>query len=134
MAKKHDLELVVVTPERQVLSERVDSVVIPAHDGEYGILYNHTPVMCELGVGQLRYAQSGQTRRVFIDGGFAQVNDNIVTVLTTDALLATEITSEAVAKAESAARAATGTSAEATAERDRARRRVRAMTAVASAR
>lgn len=134
MAKKHELELVVVTPERQVLSEPVESVVIPAHDGEYGILYDHTPVMCELGVGQLRYAKGGQTRRVFIDGGFAQVNDNVVTVLTTDALLASEITPEAIAKAESAGRQATGTTAEAAAERDRVRRRVRAMTAVAAAR
>ncbi|MBW7906758.1 MAG: F0F1 ATP synthase subunit epsilon [Phycisphaerae bacterium] len=81
MAKDH-LELLVITPERQALAEPADSVVIPAHDGELGVLVRRAPLMCELDIGLLRYRRGNVTRRVFIDGGFAQVFQNTVTVLT----------------------------------------------------
>jgi F-type H+-transporting ATPase subunit epsilon len=102
MAKSKDLILTVITPERQVLDETTTSVVLPAHDGELGVLRNRAPLMAELGVGQLRYTHDGRTRRMFIDGGFTQVLDNRVTVLTPQALPAEEITAEVVAAAQSA--------------------------------
>lgn len=102
MAKHKDIRLMVVTPERQVLDESVDSVVIPAHDGELGILRNRAALMCELGVGQLRYTAGSRTERLFIDGGFAQVHANEVTVLTERSCTPAEITEAMIAEADSA--------------------------------
>ena len=96
MAAEKTLELAVITPEQKVLETRVESAVIPAHDGELGILYNRAPLMCELGIGQLRYRSGGQVHRVFIDGGFAQVFRNRVTVLSDRALTAEQLTDETV--------------------------------------
>jgi F-type H+-transporting ATPase subunit epsilon len=102
MARAREIRCTVITPERLVLDEASEAVVIPAHDGEVGILVNRAALMCELGVGQLRYAKGGGTHRVFIDGGFAQVYDNAVTVLTADAIPAENVTAEAIAEAERA--------------------------------
>lgn len=100
MADSQNIHVVVITPERQVLEETVDAVVLPAHDGELGVLRDRAALMCELGIGQFRYTQGGQTRRLFIDGGFAQVVDNRVTVLTARALPAEQVTAEVVAAAQ----------------------------------
>jgi F-type H+-transporting ATPase subunit epsilon len=99
MAPGNDIHLLVITPERQVLEQPVDAVVIPAHDGELGVLRNRAALMCELGIGQLRYTAAGRTQRMFVDGGFAQVLDNRVTVLTNRALPHEAVTAEAVAAA-----------------------------------
>lgn len=129
----NELTLAVITPEREVLNEPVDSVVIPAHDGEMGILRKRAPLMCELGVGQLRYQKAGRTRRMLIDGGFAQVNENNVIVLTNRAIRAEEIT-ESVLQSESAqaANASQGTPEERE-QRSRAQRRVAIMRAMQGA-
>jgi len=95
-----ELECVVVTPERQVLQEKTASVVIPAHDGELGVLPGRAPLLCELGIGQLRYRTPQGVRRLFIDGGFAQVYEDRVTVLTERAVPAEDITSDLVREAE----------------------------------
>jgi F-type H+-transporting ATPase subunit epsilon len=94
MTAGHEFRFVVITPERKLLEETTHSLVIPAHDGELGILAQHAPLMCELGVGQLRYRRHGRMERIFIDGGFAQVNENQVTVLTASAMTADQITPE----------------------------------------
>jgi F-type H+-transporting ATPase subunit epsilon len=97
MAK--DIHLMVITPEHQVLDEQAHFVAFPAHDGEYGVLRDRSALMCELGIGELRYEQDGQTHHFFIDGGFAQVFDNQVTLLTAQALPTSEITPETIAAA-----------------------------------
>lgn len=103
MAHANKVELMVITPERQVLADQGDVVVIPAHDGELGVLPQRAPLMCELGIGSLYYRSGGRTQRVFIDGGFAQVLDNRVTVLSGNALKQEEVTAEVVSKADQAA-------------------------------
>jgi F-type H+-transporting ATPase subunit epsilon len=75
----------VITPEAQVYDGDVDSVVIPAHDGEIGVLFNRAPLLCKLGAGRLRLQHAGREESWFIDGGFAQVLDNKVLVLTQQA-------------------------------------------------
>lgn len=130
MAKSKALELVVITPERQVLSEHVDEVVIPAHDGELGVLNRRAPLMCELGIGQLRYTVGAQTQRVFIDGGFAQVLDNHVAVLTPRALPAELVTPDVVRAAEREAADAKGTTDDARLARERAQQRARVLAAM----
>jgi F-type H+-transporting ATPase subunit epsilon len=124
MAKQKTIDVVVITPERQVLEQTADSVVLPAHDGELGVLPERAPLMCELGVGQLRYQAAGQMQRVFIDGGFAQVHDDRVIVLTGRALRPDEITADVIAAEKDAAASVPADDFEA---RWRARQRVTAL-------
>ena len=49
------IQLVVVTPERQLLKASVDEVMLPGADGELGVLPGHAPLITELGIGQLTY-------------------------------------------------------------------------------
>jgi len=77
----HKLQLRVVTPERPVYEGEVDAVVVPAHDGELGILPRHARLLAALGVGELRATDAGGVRRYFVAGGFVQVRDNRVMVL-----------------------------------------------------
>lgn len=131
MAKHENIDLVVITPEQQVLKAAVDAVVIPAHDGELGVLPDRAPLMCELGIGQLRYASGGQTRRLFIDGGFAQVHENHVSVLTNRAVPAEEISPELLAKAEAAAAERVSVEPEAQAARRDIQERARVLKRIA---
>src|SRR5437016_1040783 len=85
------LQCVVVTPERAVLDEPVDFVALPLYDGELGVLPGRAPLIGRLGYGELRVRMGNDTRRFFVDGGFAQVRSNVVTVLTPRALRAEEI-------------------------------------------
>lgn len=117
---KSKVQLQIVTPERQVVDQPADSVVIPAHDGEIGILPGRAPLICELGIGALRYSSGGRTQRVFIDGGFAQVFENRVSVLTPEAVTESEATPQVIAQAEQTANAASTPPARRTGARRRA--------------
>jgi len=75
------LHVSVITPEGSVFEGSAESVVIPAWDGEIGILQGHAPLMALLGEGQLRVRRHRETERFFVAGGFVQVIDNVVTVL-----------------------------------------------------
>jgi F-type H+-transporting ATPase subunit epsilon len=93
-------QCVVVTPEQQVLDESCTQVILPAFDGEIGILTDRAPLLAKLGVGVLRLDfASGQKKSYFIDGGIAQMKDNHLTVLTTEAKLPEDIDAQS-AKAE----------------------------------
>ncbi len=124
MADAGPLQVTVITPERQVLDSPAVAVVVPAHDGELGVLRDRSPLVCELGIGQLRYTHDGQTRRLFIDGGFAEVLDNQVTVLTTRAVPAEQITAEVIATAAREVDALQGTEPDTRLARERAQRRL----------
>ena len=89
------LQCVVVTPERAVLDEPVDFVALPLYDGELGVLSGRAPLIGRLGYGELRIRRGDSTRRFFVDGGFAQVRSNVVTVLTPRAIRGEEINSQA---------------------------------------
>ena len=134
MANAKNIELVVITPEKQVLSAEVASVVIPAHDGELGILHDRAPFMCELGVGQLRYQDTGGLHRVLFDGGFAQVHENRVTVLTNRAVPAKEVTPDLIKSEETLFESLTGADHETAETRLRTRARIHTLRALQSAR
>jgi F-type H+-transporting ATPase subunit epsilon len=89
----------IVTPEAQVLDQKVEQAVIPAHDGLMGILTDRAPLLVKLGVGPLRVDSEGQQRFFLVDGGIAQMKDNNLTILTTQATPASELDAQA-AKAE----------------------------------
>jgi F-type H+-transporting ATPase subunit epsilon len=75
------LQLEVVTPERRVLSESVDSATLPGLGGELGILPGHTPLISQLQTGVLSYTKDGNTFRLHVSGGFTEVRDDHVSVL-----------------------------------------------------
>jgi F-type H+-transporting ATPase subunit epsilon len=98
-----ELHCVVVTPEKALLDEPADFVALPMFDGELGVLRGRAPLIGRLGYGELRLRRGTQTQRFFIEGGFAQVRDNTVTVLTSRALRAEDIDINAVSQALQAA-------------------------------
>jgi len=90
------LQCVVVTPEEEVFSETCDFVVVPLYDGEAGIYPDRAPIIARLGYGELRISVAGELRRYYIDGGFLQVQDNVVSILTARIFSGSEIDSEQV--------------------------------------
>jgi F-type H+-transporting ATPase subunit epsilon len=83
------IDCTVATPEGPVFDGKARSVVVPAADGELGILPRHAPLIAALGCGELRIEEvNGEKGRYFLDGGFVQVVTNRVTVLATTAEVA----------------------------------------------
>ncbi|HSL76331.1 MAG TPA: F0F1 ATP synthase subunit epsilon [Candidatus Limnocylindrales bacterium] len=85
------LQLEIVTPERQVYSDTVDSVQVPGSEGELGVLPHHAPLVSTLGVGELRFRKDGVEESFAIVGGFLQVRPDKVVVLAETADMASEI-------------------------------------------
>jgi F-type H+-transporting ATPase subunit epsilon len=113
-ARRASLQCVVVTPVQALLDEPADFVALPMYDGELGVLPGRAPLIGRLGYGELRVRQGARTQRFYVDGGFAQVRANVVTVLTGKAVAATEISPDAAARAlELALKPATGDEVEA---------------------
>lgn len=77
-----NIMLEVVTPDKSVVTEEAQIVVAPGEYGEFGVLIGHTSFLTTLKVGMLRYKDTGGSERVvFVNGGFAEVLPNKVTVL-----------------------------------------------------
>lgn len=76
------LQITIVTPEKAVLDESADMVVLPLHDGELGVLPGRAAFVGQLGPGELRIKQGTTVQRFFVDGGFVQVRTNTINVLT----------------------------------------------------
>lgn len=76
------LNVSVISPENVLFEGAVESVVAPAFDGEIGILTGHAPLMTLLGKGVLRLGAAGTGRQYNIEGGFLQVADDEVRVVT----------------------------------------------------
>jgi F-type H+-transporting ATPase subunit epsilon len=76
------IELIIVTPERQLLREKVVEVTLPGADGQLGVLPGHAPLITELGIGELTYrGQGGSEGTLAIISGFTEVLGDRVTVL-----------------------------------------------------
>lgn len=97
------LNLQVVTAERTLISEDVDSLVAPGSDGELGILPRHAPLLSGLKPGELRFRRGGEENYLAIGGGFIEVLNNKVIVLADSAERSEEIDLE---RAEAARRTA----------------------------
>ncbi|QRM29842.1 F0F1 ATP synthase subunit epsilon [Microvirga sp. VF16] len=84
-----------VSPERVLFSGEVDAVVLPATEGDMTVLAGHSPVMTTLKTGFLVVTSTpGNGRRVLVRGGFADVNQNGLTVLAERALPEEELTQD----------------------------------------
>src|SRR5436853_678964 len=81
MALPTKLLLEIVTPDRSLIREEIDEVVLPGSDGELGVLPGHTPLLTSLKVGELWYRQGQERHYLAIAFGFAEVLPERVTVL-----------------------------------------------------
>lgn len=113
------LQCVVVTPETTVVDTEAEFVALPLYDGECGIAANHSPLIGRLGYGELRIRIRDKTQRFYVDGGFVQVAENVVSVLTHRAVPAAEVDRSAAVEQLRAAVARKAAGAEELAIRDR---------------
>ena len=91
------IKCTVVTPEETALEEEVSFVVVPLADGELGVASGHSPMIGRLGYGELRLKDSeGAESRYYVDGGFVQIADNVVSLLTGRLMTADQIDVDAV--------------------------------------
>lgn len=79
------LKVSVISPERVLFEGEAESVIAPAFDGEVGILPQHAPMMTLLGRGELRLGPDGRAGRFQVEGGFLQVLNDSVRVVTESA-------------------------------------------------
>ena len=91
MALPTKLTLEIVTPDRAVLREEVDEVVVPGSEGYLGVLPGHTPLLSTLKVGELWYRQGREKHYLLIAYGLAEVQPDRVTSLAQTAEMAEEI-------------------------------------------
>lgn len=84
MAEK--LHFALVSPERELFNGAVDHVVVPGSEGEFGVSPNHAPVMSVIKPGALKVFDEGSERRIFVNGGFADVTPEGLTVLAEEAV------------------------------------------------
>ena len=97
------LTLTVVTPETELVSEEVDQVNAPGSEGDFGVLYDHAPILTNLRSGQLSYENDGETTALVISGGYLEVTDNRVTILAETGEFLHEIDRERAERARSQA-------------------------------
>jgi len=81
----------VITPNEQVLDKEVTAAVLPAWDGQIGLLKHRAPLLVKLGFGTLRLDSDGLSEQLFVGGGFAQMKGDQLTVLTDEAMPASQI-------------------------------------------
>ena len=125
-AKETTFDCVVVTPERVVLECDAEFAARPAWDGEIGILRSRAPLMVKLGVGVLRVKSAEGEQKMAIDGGFAEMIDNKLSVLTEGAYFAAELERSDVEHALSDAQAMEAHDTTAVANRNHALARAKA--------
>jgi len=85
------LKLRLITPTRRLVDTKVEEVTAPGVAGEFGVLPEHVSFVGELSDGILSYVENGTRKRVVVFGGYAEVADDVVTVLADDAELPAEI-------------------------------------------
>ncbi|HEY7554864.1 MAG TPA: F0F1 ATP synthase subunit epsilon [Candidatus Binatia bacterium] len=85
------IRLRVVTSSRMLLDEEVDEVTAPGELGEFGVLPNHISFLSTLVAGEMSYKQGPNKRTLAVGGGYAEVLDNVMTVLAPAAEFADEI-------------------------------------------
>jgi F-type H+-transporting ATPase subunit epsilon len=85
------MQCIVVTPEETIYDEPADFVAVSLYDGEVGILPEHAPMIGRLGAGEMRIRHGQKTDHYYVESGFVEVLDDVVTVLTGRAIPAQNI-------------------------------------------
>lgn len=126
------LQVSVVTPEETILEVSADFVALPLFDGEIGIQSKHSPMIGRLGYGELRLKNGSETTTYYVDGGFVQVADDQVAILTNRAMKLDELDASAAQKQLSEGLAMSGSGAAELAIRDRVVSQARAQLRIAT--
>lgn len=126
------LQCVVVTPEQTELDVQAESVTVPMFDGEMGILKGHSPLVGRLGFGILRIRTGGEMKNYFVEGGFAQVASDVVSILTDRLIPMSEVTSASASEAMKEALEMPSDDPSTAIAREKAVTRARAMTRIAA--
>ncbi len=85
------IKVEILTPERPLAEEEATEVNFPATDGYMGVLPDHTPLVAQLGIGEVRIQVDGQEKRFMVNGGFVQVAPDRVTLMANEAQAAGDI-------------------------------------------
>ena len=85
-----------VSPERELASEEVDQVDVPGAEGMFGVLAKHSPMMTNLKPGVVTIRNGGDSRRIFVRGGFAEVTLAGLTILAEEAVPVKELDAAAI--------------------------------------
>lgn len=126
------LQCIIVTPERTVHDAPAAYVALTLDDGEIGIAPSHAPMIGRLGCGEMRIKRSeDHVMHYYVEGGFVEVSEDVVTVMTNRAIPAAELDVKVIGEQVDAARSQTVRSAEELAEREQLVSRRRAQLRVA---
>jgi F-type H+-transporting ATPase subunit epsilon len=99
-ATSDKIKLEIATPERMLLTEEIDEVVMPGSEGYLGIRPGHAPLLTGLDVGEISLRSGSEERYLSCSGGFAEVSEDRVTILADTAELSEEIDVERAKKAQ----------------------------------
>lgn len=131
MAEKIQFEL--VSPAKLLMSNPVDMVVVPGSEGDFGALPRHAPMIATLRPGVIDVHDNGKvSARIFVAGGFAEVNEERVTVLAEEAIPVAELSKDAAQARLKAARDALA-AAKTDLEKTQAERQIAVATAMEAA-
>jgi F-type H+-transporting ATPase subunit epsilon len=126
------MQCIVVTPERTLYDQPAEFVALTLYDGEIGIAAGHAPLIGRLGYGEMRIRREGeQTDRYYVEGGFVEVLDDMVSVLTQRAIPVDQIDTAVAREQLLSAQSRRAATPEAAAVRDRTVAQCRAQLHVA---
>lgn len=131
MALGDSLRLTVVTPEKPVIDQVVRSVQFPLTDGMTGVLPGRAPLIGRLGYDELIFIDDSGESRYFVDGGFVQIAQNVVTILTSSCRPVSSLTRDEASKVLDAALSRKATSDNEVSQRQKDQNRARRMMALA---
>jgi len=114
------LRCIVVTPEKPLLDQPAEFVALPLWDGEIGIAPGRMPMIGRLGAGELRITQKDEVAHYYVEHGFVEVVEDVVTLLTSRAVPAEDLDEQVLREQLDAARARPAETPEQMAQRNRA--------------
>lgn len=88
----------ILTPERVLFEGEVGFAVVQAHNGEMGFLFNHSPLISELGIGEVRLRDEKTTNYFVVEGGAVEIRDNRLIILAENAIPKSELKVEEIEK------------------------------------
>ena len=92
------IDCTILTPERVLFEGEVGFAVVQAHNGEMGFLFNHSPLISELGIGEVRLRDEKSTNYFVVEGGAVEIRDNKLIILAENAIPKSELKVEEIEK------------------------------------
>ncbi|MDY6967612.1 MAG: ATP synthase F1 subunit epsilon [Spirochaetota bacterium] len=90
------IECSIVTPDKIIFEGQAEYAVVQAFDGEMGFLYNHAPLISELGIGEIRLRNNSDIQYLVVEGGFVEIRDNVLNVLADNAYIKKDLSKEQI--------------------------------------